>query len=301
MALSVETSAWLEGLAKDGGISAESLATIKSSLESSAKADEYVKGSALRQSDYSRKQAELQTARQEFEKAQADLANKEAGVTKFQTDLGVWKTDSEAKIIAALQAREAAETKAAAALSRLQLVGGKYGVDPADLNIEGVIAAKPKETPVPEFDTSKFVTKEDVSRGTQDAALLDAMIYDLGVEHQSLFGKPLTGAYSLVKEAMASGKPLTEYWADKYKVDDRRKEVQEASIQQRINEGVEAAKTKFLSENLLPGGRGMSGVRDDLRGSPILREGGIPPPTDSGGGVSAAVAAFQSGKYKAGH
>ena len=300
MALSTETQAWLDGLSKDGGISADQLLTIKSALESNSKADEYVKGSGLRQADYSRRQADLQTARTELERATADLKTKEAGVTQYQTELGQWKAVSENKIVAALQAREAAEKSAAAALSRLQLVGGKYGVDPADLNLEGVVIPKKDET-VPTFDTSKFITREDAGKGLQEAALMDAMIHDLSVAHQELFGKPLTGAYQLVDEALKANIPLSKYWESKYKVEDKRKEVQAADIQRQITEGVEREKTKMLSELNLPGGRGMVGVRDDLRGSPILKEGGLPaPPADGGQGVSAAIAAFQSGKYKGG-
>ncbi len=301
MAISKETQEWLNELQSQGNLSTEAFAQLKSSVEANSKADEFIKGSALRQSDYSRKQAELQTARQDFEKTQNDLKTREAAVSKFQTDLGEWKTGADTKIVDALRAREAAETKAAAALAKLQRIGAQSGLDESEWKIGDEELKNVNKEPVG-FDTSKFLTqdqlKEQIGRGTREAALLDAMVADLAEDHRELFGTRLPNKAQLVNEALASGKPLTQFWEEKYGVAAKKAELAEAQIQERIRQGVETEKAKWASDAALPGG--VNPFRNEPR-SPVLREGGLAaPPEAGGGGVSAAIAAFNSGKFKTG-
>jgi hypothetical protein len=301
MALSAETQAWLDDLKKTGGISDEAFATLRATLESNSKADEFVKGSALRQSDYSRRMAEVQAAQQTLEAAQAALKAKEAEVTNFQTQLGQWKASAEPKFQQALAAQEAAERRVAAATARLKALAIANGLDENEVLKD--IEAPPNPNPQnsqnppqnPPLDTTKFVTKDDMIRGVRESALVDATIYDLGNEHQALFGKPLPNAAQLVAEAVQAGKPLRTFWEEKYKVPEKRNELQEASIQERIKAGVEAELAKRISEGALaPSVAG----RDDLKGSPVFSKPLTAPTDAGGGGVSAAVAAFQAGKYK---
>ncbi len=302
MAISKETQDWLNELNSQGQLSAEAFAQLKSSVESNSKADEFIKGSALRQSDYSRKQAELQTARQDFDRTQAELRTKEEAVSKFQTSLGEWKADADGRIVAALKAKEQAETKAAAALAKLQRVGAQTGLDESEWKLSDedtkLINKEGQNQP---FDTSKFLTqdqlKEQIGKGTREAALLDAMVADLAEDHRELFGTRLPNKAQLVNEALAAGKPLTAYWEEKYGVAAKKAEIAESQIQERIRQGVETEKAKWASANALPGGA--SPFRNDEPRSPVLREGGLAaPPEAGGGGISAAIAAFQSGKYK---
>jgi hypothetical protein len=298
LAISKEAESFLEGLEKEAGISGEALKAIREAVGGNPKADEFVKGSVLRQSDYSRRQAELQSAREAVETAQRTLADKEASVSKYQTELGQWKAGADSKVIEALTAREQAETKLAAALARLSTVGGKYGVDPADLELGDIKPVAKTETPA--FDDSKYVKVDDLGRRVQEAGVLDAMIYDLGNEHLALFGKPLPKAAELVQESIAKGVPLTKLWEEKYKVVEKRNEVVEASVQQRIANAVVAERTRLASAGALPSDGGQVGFRDDLHGSPILEAAkSVAAKEEVLGGVSAAIAAFNSGKYKA--
>lgn len=300
MALSAETTAWLADLKSQGSLSDEVLTQLRSAAEANSKTDEFLKGSVLRQSDYSRNSADLQKAKTDFEKTQKDLADKEVALTKFQTELGQWKQGADTQIIAAQKDRESAEVKATAALARLQRIGVQHGIDESEwkLGDTDFTPAKKDDT----VDTSKFITSEKlneiVSKGTRDAAVLDAIIYDLGEEHRELFGKRLPAPAALVQEALATGKTLTGLWEEKYGVQAKRSEIAEKAITDRISAGVEAEVTRRMSDASLPGAH-LMGARDDLQGAPVFKEGGLPAPTSEGGGVSAAIAAFRSGKFSA--
>lgn len=303
MAISKETQEWLNELQSQGNLSAEAFSQLKSSIEANSKADDFIKGSALRQSDYSRKQADLQSARQDFERTQGELKSKELALTKFQTELGEWKTGADSKIVDALKARETAETKAAQALAKLQRIGAQSGLDESEwkLTDEDTKLVNKNDNGAG-IDTSRFLTQDQlqaqIGKGTREAAILDAMIADLAEDHRELFGTRLPNKAQLVNEALAAGKPLTAFWEEKYGVVAKKAELVEAKIQERIQAGINDEKVKWASANALPGGN--SPFRNEPR-SPVLREGGLAaPPEAGGGGVSAAIAAFNSGKFKTG-
>jgi len=296
MALSKETEAWITGLKAEGNLSDEVLAQIRAATESNPRADEYVRGSVLRQSDYSRQSAEVQRARQEAEAAQREAQ-------EFHTSLTEWKSGAEGSYQAALAAREAAELRAQRALGRLQTVAAKYGAPDEDTTLEG-FEVKPSVNNT-NFDPEKYAQDLEarvtsrVTSATSEAARLDAIIYDLGNEHQALFGRPLPAAEQLVNEALASKKTLRQYWEDKYYVPAKRTEVSESLVNKRIQDEVDARMAKMVSEGALPHTSG--GLRNDpYAGSPVLKTGTLPAPSEagSGKGLSAAVAAFQSGAYK---
>lgn len=297
MALSTETKSWLDGLVADGGLSAEDAAALVKSAEGNSKLDEYIKGSALRQSEFSRRMSEV-------DKAKTDLATKEAEVTNFQTQLGTWKAGADKEYQRALKDAEDLRTRVSAAQNRVRTLAVTYGISEDEIKdiLESASIPNPNPNPTdpakptPSIDTSKFVTRDEAN----NLALLDAAIHDLNVEHQKLFGTPLPGAVQLVQEAMAAGTKLTEFWANKYRVEDRRKEIAQADFNKRVEEEV-TKRIAAHSADSIPG----SHLRPDLaqHASPIFREGGFKAPDKdhlSGGGVSAAVAAFNAGKFRGG-
>lgn len=298
MALSTETASWLESLKKEGNLSDEVITQLRTAAESNPKADEFLKGSVLRQADYSRNSAAVKEAQTAVEKAAKELAEREAGVTKFQKDLAEWKTGAEGNYSKAIKERETSEKKAVAALARLKATGAAYGIDETELlkDLEIEVPNPNPNNPNPTFDASKYVTREQIQEVTRESALIDATIHDLSEEYRELYGKPLRGAATLVQEAIAAKKPLRVYAEEKLEFGKKRQEVDAASVQKRIDDAVAAERTKILSEAGLPG---TTNLRSDLRGSPVFRDGGLPQPKgpETGGGVSAAVAAFQSGKH----
>lgn len=296
MALSSETAAWLADLKKEGGLDDAALASIQNALGD--KGDGFIKGSVLRQSDYSRQSAEVQKAKKDAEEALRTVAEKEASLNRFQAELGTWKAGAEGSFNKALQDQEAANLRAQKALQRLQTVQTKYGIPEEDVKLDDVIIPE-KKTVDP--NAPKYTTEDDLKRivggGMREAGLLDAMIYDLATEHQRLFGHPLPKAQLLVQEALAANVPLTKYWQDKYKVEDREKALAEEQYSTRLKTDVEAEVAKRLSAANLPGGV-VPGGRQDLTASPVFSKP-LALPTEEGQGLSAAIAAFNSGKYKA--
>ncbi len=297
MALTKEVQDWLNDLKKEGGLTDEQVTAI-SAASDNPKAQEFIKGSVLRQSEFSKKYAAFDAEKAKFDKTVTDLATKEAAVTKFQAELGTWKAGAEENYKKALSEREKAESLAQAALARMKTVAETYGLPEDTYKFEG--AAPVPDPKVKEFDASQYVRREDVLKHVQESALLDAMIHDIAVKHQVLFGAPLTDAVALVQEAMSQNKSLTGYWEEKYKVVDKRKEVDELSIKKRIDDAVAAKETELRSTLAIDSGIGSS--RPDVTGSPLFKENALPRPTGSespsGGGVSAALAAFNAGKYK---
>lgn len=300
MALSTETATWLEDLRKEGSLSEEDYGRLKTTMESNSKADGFVKGSVLRQSDYSRRQADIDKAKKDLEDAQALLATKEVDLTKFQTSLGEWKAGAEGKFNKAISDREKADRNLAAALAKLRAVATANGLDEEAILKDIEVPVVPEKKTIPDFDASGFVRKEDLARGIQDSALVDASIHDVAMEYQELTGKPLRGAAEMVQEAIQKGLSIKAYAEQKFGFAKLRADRDEAAVQERIKKGVEEGVTTRLSEANLHGA--VAPGRSDLKGSPVLRSGGFAPPAKEAGesGVGAAVAAFNAGTYKGG-
>lgn len=305
---SKETANWLEGLKAEGKISDEVLATLKTATDASSDLDNYIKGSALRQGDYSRVMGEIQKAQKDVENSQRLLQEKEVATTKFQTELGEWKAGAQKNYDKALAERETAERKAAAYIAKLKNVAAASGFDPDEILKElDVVEQKPVETAQPQFDAAKYLTIEQAQKFTAEAAYLDAMIYDIGEQHRDLFGSRLPNAKELVAEAVNSKQSIEQVWKNKYKVDDKIKERSDADVQKRIDDAVTTERNKILSE------RGLPNPRPDRNTDPYTSHKLFSNPalkaeaekahhndlSASSEGVSAAVASFNEGKYKA--
>ncbi len=294
MAISKETQEWLDDLKKEGTLSEEVIQNLKTAVEANSKADGFLKGSVLRQSDYSRRSAEVDTAKKTVEDSQAALKQREEAVTKFQAELGTWKQGAEENYNKALKEREAAEKKASAAQARLRTLAIANGLSEEEVLKDLDVSVIPEKKIEPTFDTSKFLTREDVEKATREATLLDAVISDLKDEHRALFGSGFN-ATALVQEAIASKRGIRDLWEERFKVKDKQAEVAEGVIQKRINDAVAAKDAELRSTMQLPSPR----PNDPL--SPLFRPDGLPKPKvddDGPGGVSAAIAAFNTGKYR---
>jgi len=294
-----EVQSWLEGLQKEGSLSAEGVALLRSAAESNPQTAEFLKGSVLRQADYSRRQTELDAAKQEAAAALDKAQELERAVTQFQTELGSWKAGAEPEYKRALTAQAEAEGKVATAQARLRALGKAYNVPDAELGLEAPIT-EVKKVDVPGFDTSQFITKSNLQQTIAESAMIDASIHDMDMEYFELTGKHLTKAADLVAEAIKLGQPLKQFAETKLGLPALRAKAADAVIQAKINEGIEAGIAARLSDpnRIAPGGRG-----DEAR-SPIFgRQNALPTPAqlDAGEaykGVPSAVAAYQAGKYK---
>lgn len=305
MALSPEVQSWLEGLQKEGSLSAETIAQLRSQAESNPATAEFLKGSVLRQSDYSRRLTELDQAKKDAEAALAKAAETEAEVTRFQTDLGKWKAEAEPEYRRALAAQAEAEGKAAATQARLRSLAKAYGVPETELGLEAPVVTdnKPPVVVPGAVDTSQFITKESLQKTIAESAMIDASIHDLDMEYFELTGKHLKNAADIVSKAIQAGKPLRAFAEEALGLGKLRQDAAQAAIQKQIDEGVAAGIAAKLSDpNFLPN----SGSRGDEARSPIFGRGNaLPTPAqlDAGEGakgVPAAIAAYTQGKYKQG-
>ena len=134
---------------------------------------------------------------------------------------------------------------------------------------------------------------------TSQAALLDATIHDISESHRELFGGRIN-AKELVTEALKAGRPLEEYWKEKYKVDEKIKERSEAAVRARIDAAVLERETSLRSQLQLPAPRA-GREADPYNHRPLFDNKAIVKENvDSGGpseGISSAIAAFNAGKY----
>lgn len=298
---SSETQSWLDSLRKEGALPDDVYNQLKAHVDANTRADEAIKGSVLRQADYSRVMSDVQKAQKAVEDSQNALTAREQQVTKFQEELGTWKQGADVNFQKAIREREVAAKKAEAAVARLRSLAMANGLAEEDVlrDLDTVVISQ-EEKKVPDFDTSKFVTREQIAQTVAESALIDASIHDVAAEYFDLTGKPLRDASKLVQEAIAARKPIGQYASEKFGFAKLKDDRANADIQRRIDDAVAAERSKILSDGSLPGGS--SGLRTDLKGSPIFGgEGGqLKPPSESGsgGGVSAAVAAFNQGKFK---
>lgn len=302
MALSTETQSWLDGLAKEGALSPEAIAQLRSAAESNPATAEYLKGSVLRQSEFSKGMSAVQAAKDEAATTLAEALRKDAEVNQFQIDLAKWKGDAEPEYQRALNESATATGRAAAAEARLRAIAKAYNVPESQLGLEAPVDDKKVTPAAGEADLSKFITRENIQQVMSEGALIDASIHDLDMEYFELTGKHLKNAAELVGKAIASKQNLKSFVEKELNLPDLRQKAGAAAIQKQIDEGIEAGIAARLSDpnKVAPGGRG-----DEPR-SPIFgRQAPLPTPGQldagqSGQGVSGAIAAYAAGKYKAG-
>lgn len=300
MAISKETEKWLTGLESEGKLPKEVITQLRAAAEASTDSDNYIKGSVLRQDDYSRNISEVKAAQKVVEDSQRALKEKEDAVTRYQAELGTWKAGADTNYNKALQEREAAETRSARAVAKLKTLATASGFSEEDvLKDLDLPVNDPKPNTAPTFDTSKFVTLDQMNSVTSQAAMLDATIHDISVQHQDLFGGRIN-AKALVEAALKSGKSLETYWKETYKVDEKLKEKEEASIQARIDTAVQERETSLRSQLSIPAPRAGRDT-NPYTSRPLFDNPAIKSQAESqfanSGGVSAAIAAHNAGKY----
>lgn len=311
MALSPETQRWLDGLKATGKISTEDLAVIARSVDV-PEANEYIKGNQLRQDDYSRNMATLKEATTALETAKTAQATREAQITQYQLDVTNWKVGAEGKLKAAVEAAETSAQKVALATQRVKSAALAAGIDEKEFlkGLEDGTVTDPNAPGVKGPDMSKYLTQEQLAQSVrgaaQESALLDATIHDLDVSYQTLFGTRLNNAAELVQEAIKAGQPLKQYVETKYNFAGKRQEAATAETQKKIDEGILAGVTKWQSEHqLAPGQQAGIGQPGFSPNSPIFKNPNLTKPVDTSqgerrGGVEAAIAAAQAGKYAGG-
>lgn len=281
-----DVQAWLKELAADGSLSDQELGTLQASLSKPQVVKRLEEGQ-LRQADYSR--------------AMNSLREKETATANLQAELVQWKKDQE-KVIQKANATVGEKAAAHAALqAKVQAYAEANGLDATEILGAEPAAPPANPNPNPNPQNPQYLTREDWQKDydaiRNNFPLLPAQIADLQVEHQTLFGKPLANSTELVQKAMAAQKPIRQVWEEDFKVADRRKEIAEAEIQQRIDAGVQAKLTQLRSEGQIPQ---QTALPQSAR-SPVLAEFS-PQPTarKDMSAVDAAVAHFMEHHVESG-
>lgn len=120
--------------------------------------------------------------------------------------------------------------------------------------------ADPNPNPKPDpaqFDPKahNLVTLDDVHKFADAEGDAIAMASDLAAEHQSLFGKPLTGLRELRREALASKRPIYDYVTEKLKFATKRQEISDAALAAREAEIRKDERSKAIAEIANPNAR----------------------------------------------
>lgn len=316
-------TAELETFVKDLGLPAEKAKIVMDAIGSDAATLEKFGGHVLRQSDYSAKMGDLQKQKDALE---ADYQKKVNDEQNFHSSLVSWKSEKEKEaegIIA--KAKEEAQGKLTAVQQKIRELAERNGIpeseikDMVDANIAPVRASDGNADPLRGLD-GRFVSVKEFADTARYYAKLPAIQMSLEREYFRLFGDDapepnwdkLIDDTQRVNESRAAGQKLSlaQMFEQTYKLPEKRAEVATKRRQEEIDkarkEGEEAALVKFRAEHPDLSTRTVDRER---RGSPILEQArthaaeGKRPNAEHGShaAVSAAVAAFNSGKYKEGH
>jgi hypothetical protein len=254
-----DLKAWLSDLATKGQLSAEDVTLLEGKLNK-PEALKALEDGQLRQSDYDRMMNKLKT----------DHKTAMDGVVGLQTELTGWRTEAQAKLDKAMGDLQARDTTIAQYQARVTQIATDYGLDlntlmpaaAATPNPPASLAQPASPNPAATEGFRKF--QEDFDKAKQIFPLLPAELHDLSVEHQELYGKPLSKSLELVSTALKEGRSVRDVWAEQYKVEDRRKEIALETEKKHDAEIRADERNKVLSEASVPT------FRPDAPRSPIF-------------------------------
>lgn len=300
MPLAPEVKNWLDDIMSTAtGVPDEQKAVVRSFFEQE-EVGKKAKQSVHAASDYNRHMDEV---RAEQQRIQA----REAEVERWVKDLGVWKAGVE---------KEATTYAEKAAIAdeyekRLKLADAELKKlrEEGYTNFNLDLPAKPSVAH-PSANGSGSITQRDmeafITKREADYAMLMGLSNDIVREHHKLFGEYLE-MQPLITKALKLNKPLDEVWATEYKVSERRNQLQEEAINQRVKAAVDEQLAKERSNLVLAG----SSFRANEVGSPVLdmarKSAATPtatapvlatPVMSNSGAVADAVAAYQKGTFQ---
>ncbi len=296
--MAIDAKTWLLEQGYDDASATEMAARLSANPTALAN----IENSTLRQADYSREQAKLQ-------KAQDDLNTANDRLTAEMADWAA--AQAQGRDLTAKQQRdlEAAQAKVAMLTTRVTNIATQSGIDPK-VALEGletvVTTPTPTPTPTPGFDANAFVTEQNqrYAQMTQLMVTLPGEMFNLATEHQQLYGKPLdTAAVSkeILTRANTRGNQKSldprQVWEEMHGVPAQREKIRTDKYDADIKAAEARGEERARSEAVIPGQPTPQGrhsiVLTGERKSALNR----PQPMST---VSAAAAAFRTGKYKNG-
>jgi hypothetical protein len=287
-----ELEQYIEFVAADNALSPEEKAQLQKLL-SKDKVKDRVKDGYLMRQDYSRKTAEVATARKKLDEDHKRLLE--------------WEKQAREKVEKLNSDLEARNVSLAQYQARMQRIADDYGIEIKDLpGMDGnhgtaaaAAAAESQQGGAAATDPKFMERFETFEKQFQTAGRafpeIAAELYELGIEHQELFGKPLKNSRELVKKAMGGGLTLRAAWEQDHKVPERRNEILREQIRGEEREKIEAEFRQRTSELTLGGDRTKAPTPE----SPVLSRNFKPQIPDSaagnGDGTTAAAAHQDTG------
>lgn len=267
----------------------------------------------LRKSDYSAKMNEFQ---KEKERLEADYQKKVREEDAFHSSMAGWKTEKEKeteKLITA--AREEAQSKLASIQQKVRELAQRNGIPEDEIKDLTAVQVEPNTTRTsndrPRNDNGTYMSVEQFQKEARFYAKLPALQMGMEREYYRLFGNdaPAINWDKLIDDSAANRKSLQAQFEETYKVPEKRAEVAETRRKDELDkarkEGEEAALAKFRAEHPEISTRS---VTREVHGSPILDRARAHAKESKDHAaangqqeaVSAAVKAFNEGKYREG-
>lgn len=294
---------WLNEVLKGEDVSKEEREALDKVL-GREKVSSNLAASVMRLSDYSSKQDELRQAKEEFEGERKKA--KQEHSERLQK-LAEWEGTAKQTL--------AEEQKAKAELEKqLQLANRKYqkavraaGLDDDDLDDEDLPAA-PKVNGLSREEIDKYWAerekalradiKKEFEEGASDLVKMigpyPVKLMALAREHEKLFDEQLD-IDALYKKHLETERPMDELWARDYKVSERRAEIEEEALNQKIQAARDEERKAVMEEMARP-----QMVEPESFGSPAMKQFAAKPGESKDNGLTAidrAVLAHREHKH----
>ncbi len=266
---------WLQELKAKGNLSDENFRALNDAITAQPQAQEFVKGSILRQQDYSRRMNDLQ--------------QQEAATQTYQQSLVEWKTKAESEYNSMRQKLAEAE----AARARAAALAQTYGADPEEIGTYTPPAQPRVETPT--FDPKDFISTKDAQEAMVNQLRLQNKLLTLSAQHQKLFGEPLMDD-ELVDRALRNRRSIEDEWKESFQVEQKRNEQAQAQQEALLARIREEERAKVLSELQLPQSR-PEAPTSPLYATNMIKTAPTQGETDTRSGVQAAIDAWNERRY----
>lgn len=305
----------LEKFVTDLGLPADKAKVVLDAIGSDEGVRNKFGDNVLRQSDYSAKMGDLQKEKDRLEAEYQEKVKKEE---TFHASLVGWKTEKEREAERIItEARQAAESKLSDVQKKVRELAQRNGIPEEE--IKDLVAAStvenrrtPNDDQQPHRKNGEWMSKEEFRNEAKFYARLPAIQMSLEREYFRLFGQdaPDINWEKVIDGAQSSKRSLQQEFEATYKLPEKRAEVAETKRKKEIEEaekrGAEQARAKLMEDN--PELAGRRSVTRDHRGSPILDQAREHAKKDQSqhtahgpqDAVSAAVKAFNEGKYREG-